>query len=199
VDKRTRYETTEKGKEARARSRAKQQEKRDAVREERAVAFKAERVARFEAARLAGLMQPKNGTPQASAIDLTEDERKERRAQRLLWMFKPLTMRGECRGVIRELLKATPTYLDNVLARLAKDYCSAKPSSQWLSYCADEEDVRLEVFHEGRSAFVAKFGREFAKYLIEERRFTKRQREKDLTKCLCQMLDVHWNGTTVVS
>jgi hypothetical protein len=206
MDKRTRYEQSVKGKEARSRSQANRKAKRNALRRELAapVYRTSEEIAQSAREGVELLKRHAeekerkrqefyNNPPEQ---DRSTDVHRDARADRLLELFVTRTGKvgREQRQVIWHLLRSNPMIFDSIIEKLAKDYTAGKPPADWLKRECPEEEIRGEVFHEGRTAFIAKFGREFARYLISERRMERRRREKALVDTLCGSLLVHLNG-----
>lgn len=92
-------------------------------------------------------------------------------------------------AVYEVILRCSHIHADTIV-KLARDFTSNRPSQRWcrLFDFKEEEDTNrgaeLHVFRKGRLAFVKEFGPEFARYLIQERKEIKQQRERALLYCL---------------
>jgi hypothetical protein len=99
-----------------------------------------------------------------------------------------------CRTALEALLECISPLHDALLRTVAKNYNMGKPmgaGGKWWVYThswpynvEDCEQLLRPVFFDGRLAFIRKFDRHFARYLISERRMVKQEREQQLVVCL---------------
>jgi len=131
------------------------------------------------------------------APELSLDERRDIRANKFLESFGHLSHAGKER--IWQLLRLLPPIYDNLIRRIGSvhktgiDPISRTVEKKGIAAHPPEEDEEAiqPLFPEGRAAFTSKFGREFARSRISDRRLSKAAEEEELCSVLAQMLLEH--------
>ncbi len=122
------------------------------------------------------------------AVQRFSKETWEKNAHSLSLLFNPSPgfLTKNARHAVYELIMCCKHFHTDMIVKLAEDFISNRPPSNWLSPYnpwKDDEIKRgadLHLFHGRRHEFIKQFDRHFARYLIQERRLIKKEREKAL-------------------